>query len=249
MPHRLERVVACLRLGVADAEYEGEDVVVDDVEQPRYQQLAAEGQHAPDGGFGEAERRTPGGVVPAQEDAHGSLHDHLDYEAPVGHAAECHRHRNDARHDERREVGAGLLLHHQPLDEDGVVHRPRTAEEEPQEEHPGACRQFGRAIELGNPRCGKEEEDVQPRPHRAAEPEDGVIVFVGSILLVDECRGEAAVLKQVGQGRKDEQHAEQSVVVRREDACQHDAEEHARHLLERIAESAPEESFCRLVFE
>ena len=60
---------------------------------------------------------------------------------------------------------------------------------------------------------------------------------------------EAAVLEQVGQGRKDEQHAEQSVVVRREDACQHDAEEHARHLLERIAESTPEESFCRLVFE
>lgn len=96
-------------------------------------------------------------------------------------------------------------------------------------------------------RSAEEEHHIERKTHDDIEPEHRVVVAVGGMFQVDQSLRESAALQVASNECKDGEYADDSIVGRREQACQEDAEQDVEHLCGATVHSSPKQSFSRFL--
>ena len=94
----------------------------------------------------------------------------------------------------------------------------------------------------GYQRCAEEKCHIETETHDDVEPEHRVVVAVGGMLQVDQSLCEAAALQVASDEREDGEYADDTIVGRREQARQEDAEQDVEHLCGAAVHGSPKQS-------
>ena len=96
---------------------------------------------------------------------------------------------------------------------------------------------------------GAEEDDaIEEQAQNQVDNERCVIIIIRGIRFADECRSEAGIDERLTDIRKDQDNAQQSVVVRGEQSCQYDADHKRRSHLHDIVNAAPGYALDSFIF-
>ena len=95
-------------------------------------------------------------------------------------------------------------------------------------------------VVVGDEGCAEEEDDVDDGSRHHVEPEHGVVILMGGVGLVDECRLETAALQFVGDEREDADHGYHAIIVGGEQSAEDDADHQPYQLLHAVVHAAPE---------
>ena len=149
----------------ADGEQSSEDecqqVLVEDVDDVRHQQLHAEGEHPPDGSEVNLQRGAPGREVVAADVGDGDIDYLLPGQTPVGKAVERQDDADDARHQQRHDGGDGQLAVHQVLQQVAVAGDAQRRQGQGEEHHSRDADQTGLMEEVGYQGCTEEEDGIE----------------------------------------------------------------------------------------
>ncbi len=104
-------------------------------------------------------------------------------------------------------------------------------------------------IKSSDPRRGKEKKNVYPEGYEYIEPEDRIVVLMFDGFSIDQRCGKTTVHNGIRYGCEDSQHRHQPVIVGRKDPGDRYTKSHTDHLLDEIADSAPEQTFGCFFFQ
>ena len=193
-------------------------------------------------------RGAPGAVVPVHGRAGEDVEVGLRGERPVGKAHVGHDDGNAAGEQDCHHASLGLLLGAQVLEEPGRLRGAETGEDDSEEGVARQGRELRHVVETGDEWCAEEEHNVDAATHEDVEPEYGVVVAVGGLAQVGQCRLETAVLQVVADEREDADHGNHAEVRLVEPSGQNDAKHDAQQLLHRAVQTAPKQSFRCFLF-
>ena len=134
------------------------------------------------------------------------------------------------------------------LHQHGIGHNAERREDECDEQQARQWLKDGLMKPQSNDRCTEKEDDIQRKTHRDVEPENAVVVLLSRILQVDDGLCESTLLQTACYGSEDGEHANHTVVGRRQQPGKENAYNQVEHLRTAAVDGGPEQPAGSLLF-
>ena len=185
-------------LGIETAEDDGEEVIIDVVEDVCEQEFETKRQHFAERTEVEAKRRPPRTDTPKEKRQNADVNKTLGRDAPIretviGQCDAC-----NARNDERKYCPHRLLLHLHIAEKVCRRNNTQSGDEETDERVAGQRNQIRIMVEAGNQGRTEKKNPVKAEAEKRAKPKNSVEIPMLYYFSIGECRDEPAFLNSGG---------------------------------------------------
>ena len=185
-------------LGIETAEDDGEEVIIDVVEDVCEQEFETKRQHFAERTEVEAKRRPPRTDTPKEKRQNADVNKTLGRDAPIretviGQCDAC-----NARNDERKYCPHRLLLHLHIAEKVCRRNNTQSGDEETDERVAGQRNQIRIMVKAGDQGRTEKKNPVKAEAEKRAKPKDSVEIPMLYYFSIGECRDEPAFLNSGG---------------------------------------------------